>query len=71
MSRRKASREERDYFRRVAEQNRALADEQPPRSLAKMFERRETMRCQLGPLCEPGVEGEDEAELEGHLRIYE
>jgi hypothetical protein len=55
----------------VAEQNAVLGDETPPASLSEVFDRMTAMRERLGSLAQPGVEGEDEAELRSHLRLIE
>jgi len=55
----------------VAEQNRALAEETVPASLAEMFDRLEAMRRALGDLARPGVPGDDAGDLAGHLAFLE
>lgn len=67
----RASSEEREYFARVARQNRALDDESPPASLAEMFDRLEALRRTLGPLAQPGVGQNDEGDLQEHLAFLE
>lgn len=71
MAPKRASRDERAYFRRIAEQNAALGDETPPASLAEMFDRLAAIRARLGPLARAGIAGEDESELRSHLRLVE
>ena len=63
----RASSRERDYFARVARQNRELSDETPPASLADMFDRLEALRRSHGALARAGVAGTDEGDLPGHL----
>jgi len=65
----RASHADRAHFRRIAEANRPLPEEAPPRSLIEMFERLDAIRNMLGAAAQAGVTGEDEAELEAHLRV--
>jgi len=67
----RASSEEREYFARVARQNRALEDQTPPSSLAEMFDRLEALRRSLGPLTQPGIDENDEGDLQDHLAFLE
>lgn len=69
MESRRASRAERAHFERIAAANAALPEDAPPRSLAEVFERLEAIRRRLGAAARPGVIGEDESELEAHLRV--
>jgi hypothetical protein len=69
MGSRRASRADREHFRRIAEANGPLPEDAPPRSLIELFERLEAIRRTLGPAALPGADGEDEAELEAHLRV--
>lgn len=71
MAPKRASRDERAYFRRIAAQSAALDDETPPASLCEVFDRLAAIRARLGPLAEPGVAGDDESELRSHLRLLE
>jgi hypothetical protein len=65
----RASHADREHFRRIAEASRPLPEDVPPRSLLEMFERLEAIRLTLGAATQPGVMGDDEAELEAHLRV--
>jgi hypothetical protein len=65
----RVSEADRAHFRSVAAASLPLPDDRPPRSLAEMFERLEIIRRRLGPAARPGVVGEDESELEAHLRV--
>jgi hypothetical protein len=67
----RASSADREYFARVAEQSRALADETVPASLAEMFDRLDQIRRSHGALAQPGVAGNDEGDLPGHLAFLE
>lgn len=69
MSARRVSDADRAHFRAVAEASGPLPEDAPPRSLAELFDRLETLRRTLGSLAEPGVAGEDLSELEAHLRV--
>jgi uncharacterized protein YbjT (DUF2867 family) len=71
MAAKRPSDAERAHFRRIAEANAAEADEAPPRSLAELFERLDALRRTLGRWADPGVAGEDESELEAHVRVRE
>ncbi len=62
-----ASPSEQGYFRRVALQNHKLPVEQPPRSIAEMFERLESLRDRLGHLAQPGQSGSAAGDLDSHL----
>jgi hypothetical protein len=65
----RASHADRAHFRRIAEANGPLPDDVPPRSLVEMFERLDVIRRTLGAAARTGMTGEDEAELEAHLRV--
>lgn len=67
----RASAEDREYFARVARQSRAIADEQPPASLAEMLDRLEAIRKAHGELARPGVEAEGDGDLPSHLALLE
>ena len=67
----RASSADRDYFARIARQNREIQDERVPASLAEMFDRLERIRRSLGALAWPGAEGADEGDLPGHLAFLE
>jgi hypothetical protein len=69
MSAPRVSDADRAHFRAVAEASGPLPEDAPPRSLAELFDRLDAMRRALGPLAQPGVAGEDLAELEAHLRV--
>jgi hypothetical protein len=66
---RKASQADRECFARVALANLAFEGEAPPASLEEAFDRLEHIRRSLGPPAKPGVPGDDEGDLEGHLRF--
>jgi hypothetical protein len=70
MAGRRASETEIAHFRRVAAASGPLPEDAPPGSLAEMFDRLDAIRRTLGAAVQPGVAGEDEAELEGHLRVW-
>jgi hypothetical protein len=61
---------DREHFRAIAEANGPLPDDAAPRSLAEMFDRLDAIRRSLGPAAQPGRAGEDESELESHLRVW-
>jgi len=63
----RASSSDREYFARIARQNRALDDERPPSSLAEMFDRLDAMRRSLGGLARPGAAEPGDGDLPGHL----
>ncbi len=63
----RASSSDREYFARIARQNRLLDDERPPGSLAEMFDRLEAMQRSLGKLARPGAAEIGEGDLPGHL----
>ncbi len=63
----RASAQERDYFQRIARQNRELPESEVPGSLSEMFDRLERIRERCGSLSSPGVEGEGEGDLRSHL----
>jgi hypothetical protein len=63
------SESDRAHFRAIGEVSGPLPEDGPPRSLAEMFERLDAIRRQLGAAARPGVAGEDESELEAHLRV--
>jgi hypothetical protein len=65
----KASPADRDYFARLARANVLIQDEQVPQSLDEMFDRLEQIRRQLGAWARPGVQVEDDGDLDGHLRF--
>ncbi len=65
----RASHADRAHFQRIADANRPLPEDIPPRSLLEVFDRLEAIRRTLGAATQPGVAGEDEAELEAHLRV--
>jgi len=67
----RASPAERAYFERVGRQARRIDDERPPASLAEMFDRLERIRRVHGPLADPGIEGQDEGDLQGHLALLQ
>jgi hypothetical protein len=67
----RATSSERDYFARVARQNRALGDECAPASLAEMFDRLEQIRRSVGALAFPGVAEAGDGDLAGHLAFLE
>jgi hypothetical protein len=60
---------ERAHFRRIADANAMETDQVAPRSLTEVFERLEALRQRLGRWADPGIEGEDESELNAHLRV--
>jgi hypothetical protein len=60
---------DRAHFRAIAAASRPLPEDAPPRSLTEMFERLDAIRKTLGPAAQPGLTGEDESELESHLRM--
>lgn len=66
----RASRADRAHFERVAAASVALAEDEPPRSLAEVFDRLEAIRRTLGAAARPGLVGEDDSELEAHLRVF-
>jgi hypothetical protein len=65
----RASSADRAHFRRIAEASGPLPEDAPPRSLLEVFERLDAIRSTLGAAAQAGVTGEDEAELEAHLRV--
>lgn len=67
----RASSSEREYFARIARQNRELGDERPPASLAEMFDRLEQIRRSAGALARPGVSEAGDGDLAGHLAFLE
>jgi hypothetical protein len=69
MEPKRASRADREHFRRIADASGPLPEDAPPRSLAEVFERLDAIRRTLGSAATPGVAGEDEGELEAHLRV--
>jgi hypothetical protein len=69
MSRPRVSDADRAHFRAIAEASEPLPGEAPPRSLAEMLERLEAIRRTLGAAARPGLAGEDDSELEAHLRM--
>lgn len=69
MGSRRASQADREHFRRIANASGPLPEDAPPRSLVELFERLEAIRRTLGAAAFPGAAGEDEAELEAHLRV--
>ena len=58
---------DREHFRRIGEQKRAIEDETAPRSLAEVFDRMRAIERRLGDLAKPGVAGESEGDLAAHL----
>ena len=69
MAVRRPSSADREHFRRIGEANAEDPDATPPATLAEMFERLTALRRTLGPWAVAGIEGEDSAELEAHLRV--
>jgi len=69
MVRPRVSESDRAHFRAIGAASGPLPEDGPPRSLVEMFERLDAIRRQLGPAARPGLAGEDEAELEAHLRV--
>ena len=69
MGSRRASRADREHFRRIADASGPLPEDAPPRSLVELFERLDAIRRSLGVAALPGATGEDEAELEAHLCV--
>ena len=69
MGSKRASRRDREHFRRIGDASGPLPEDMPPRSLVELFERLDAIRRTLGVATLPGVAGEDEAELEAHLRV--
>ena len=69
MGSKQASRADREHFRRIAAASGPLPEDAPPRSLLELFERLASMRRALGAAAHPGIAGEDESELEAHLRV--
>ena len=63
----RASAQERRYFRRIAAANFRLDDGGPPASLAEMFDRLEDMQRRQGPLGGAGTGGPHSGDLESHL----
>ena len=61
-----ASASEHNYFDRVARQNRSLPVENPPNSLAEMFERLALLRLHTGQLAEAGQPETDDGDLRSH-----
>ena len=69
MVRPRVSESDRAHFRAIGAVSGPLPEDGPPRSLVEMFERLDAIRRSLGPAARPGLAGEDEAELEAHLRV--
>jgi hypothetical protein len=69
MASKRASPGDRDHFRRIAQASGPLPEDAPPHSLVELFERLDAIRRTLGAAARPGATGEDEAELESHLRV--
>jgi hypothetical protein len=69
MGPKRASAADREHFRRVAEASGPLPEDAPPQSLVELFERLGAIRRTLGAAALPGAAGEDDAELESHLRV--
>jgi hypothetical protein len=69
MTSRRISEADRAHFRAIAAASGPLPEDGPPQSLGELFERLETIRRNLGSAARPGLEGEDESELEAHLRV--
>ena len=69
MASRRASPRDREHFRRIAEASGPLPEDAPPRSLVELFDRLDAIRRSLGAAALPGAAGEDEGELEAHLRV--
>ena len=69
MVRPRVSESDRAHFRAIGAASGPLPEDGPPRSLVEMFERLDAIRRRLGPAARPGLAGEDEAELEAHLRV--
>jgi hypothetical protein len=67
----RASSSEREYFARVARENRELRDERAPASLAEMFDRLAQIRRSVGTLARPGVAEAGDGDLAGHLAFLE
>lgn len=67
----RASREERQYFRRVAVASSRLDDDGPPASLAEAFDRLEAMERRLHHLGRAGVDGPHGGDLDSHLAFLE
>lgn len=67
----RASREERRYFRRIADANARLDDGGPPASLAETFDRPEAMERRLHPLGRAGIGGPHDGDLDSHLAFLE
>jgi hypothetical protein len=65
----RATEAERAHFRAIAEASGPLPDDAAPGSLAEVFERLDAIRRSVGAAARPGVPGEDESELEAHLRV--
>ena len=62
----RASASEHNYFRRIARQNSTLPVENPPKSLAEMFERLALLRLHTGKLAEAGLPSADGGDLRSH-----
>ena len=69
MERSRASRADRAHFERIGAASGALPEDAPPRSLAEVFDRLDAIRRTLGDAARPGLVGEDDSELEAHLRV--
>ena len=67
----RASPSDREYFARIARDNRALGDERAPASLAEMFDRLEQIRRTAGALARPGIAEDGDGDLAGHLAFLE
>ena len=65
----RASRADRGHFERIAAASGTLPEDAPPRSLAEVFDRLDAIRGTLGDAARPGLAGEDDSELEAHLRV--
>jgi hypothetical protein len=67
----RATAADRAYFEKIAQQNRALEEDDIPASLAEMFDRLERMRRSHGDLATPGVAGPGDGDLPSHLAFLE
>ncbi len=66
----RASDAERAYWRKIAEANERLRDdERPVSSLTEVFERMAAIRARLGTLAEPGLAADDERALAENVEL--
>jgi hypothetical protein len=65
----RVSESDREHFRAIGAASGPLPEDRSPSSLGETFERLDAIRRSLGPAARPGLAGEDESELEAHLRV--